>query len=102
MNRAAANYLAHTPYLACREDGHAWHRPDAYWDLKGDGRRTHYTKTLECLKCGTHRYDTVDSRFRFVRRHYHYADGYTAPGAHITRAEVRRYDIEHNTLGTRP
>lgn len=70
------------PYNDCRDLRHAWKRLDD--ELMEDS--TYFTRTVECIRCGTRRVDVYQVAaqgkhlmFR-VGSHYIYAEGYQVKG----------------------
>jgi hypothetical protein len=97
------DFLDDYAYLQCREFGHSWKPKHKAWMVQGAGSLRVYTKTLLCRDCRTERVDTVDCGFEFLRRSYVYPDGYESRGMHMTRHDVRRWDIEQmSTASPRP
>jgi hypothetical protein len=81
-------------HLQCRDFGHAWKWTTDFKKIKGvDDRPVVMTRMVECLRCGTIRYDeyAVPSMNR-IKSSYTYPDGYKVVGytGHISVAEVRQ------------
>jgi hypothetical protein len=79
-------------YLQCRDFGHAWRWITDFVPFKSEGKVVAMTRTLECLRCGSTRYDeySVPSMTK-IRTLYAYSEGYRLVGhkGHVPISEVR-------------
>lgn len=83
------------PYDECRDLRHAWKRLDDKVVVQG----VMFTRTVECMRCGTRRIDTYQVAAQGkhlmyrVGSHYQYALGYQVKGGY--NVEAMRWHLYH-------
>lgn len=70
-------------FVECRALAHAWR----YTTVDRDGRK--FIQGLECGRCRTAKYVTLNHRGEVERTRYRYPNGYLMPGADLTSARGR-------------
>jgi hypothetical protein len=85
-------------YVRCRTWGHAW-EPYAVPVRTQARQRWGSRYGLKCLRCGTERYDVVDTRGVLVARQYVYAEQYLVHGDDKPTTEELRLDVLQQLTG---
>lgn len=85
-------------YLHCRTLGHMWDdNPSAelhseLWQASSGGL------ALRCVRCGTERFDYIDTNYQVFQRYYRYPPRYTTIPGMGTRPNLRQELIRRGLL----
>lgn len=89
----------HIDYLKCRSWGHEWE------DFRPLQKRSGWGEllSLRCVRCGTERFDTIDSNGDISKRQYVYPEGYKVigmkQGVRLTARDLRKEVVRRIRAG---